>query len=201
MQERVGGVMKRLKYLMTLALILVLGIMIYYYYVNKDTETDNNKDDVEVSEVDKLLAKDLDDNYPKTAREVVSYFVSIQECYYNEEYTDDKLVQLSYQAMKLFDNELIENNEFDEYYENLGLEIDEYKSSEKTITKTILDKASDIIYSEIDGVRYASMNCIYYLKTEDETTKVTEKYALRCDDEGKWKILGWEIYTPSDYEE
>lgn len=193
--------MKRLKYLMMLALILVLGVMVYYYYVNKDSKTGDSGNQTEISEVDKVLAKDLEGNYPKTAREVVSYFLSIQKCYYNEEYTDDQLVQLSYKAMKLFDDELTENNDFDEYYENLGLEIDEYKSSDKTITKVILDKASDVLYSEVEGVRYAEMNCIYYLKTSGETTRVTERYALRCDDEGNWKILGWKIYVPSEYEQ
>lgn len=193
--------MKRLRYLMMLALILVLGVIIYYVYINSDGKNGNNTDGSEISEVDKTLAKDLENNYPLTAREVVSFFTSIQKCYYNEECSDNELVQLSYKAMELFDDELVKNNEFDEYYENLALEIDEYKSAERTITKTILDEAADVLYSEIDGVKYAEMNCIYYLKTSGETTKVTETYLLRCDSEGKWKILGWELYKPSEYEE
>lgn len=193
--------MKKLKYLMMLALILVLGVIIYYVYINSNDKDGDTSGGSEISEVAKVLSKDLENNYPLTAREVVSFFTSIQKCYYNEKYNDKELVQLAYKAMELFDDELVENNEFDEYYENLNLEIDEYKSAERTITKTILDKAADVIYSEIDGVRYAKMNCIYYLKTSGETTKVTETYVLRCDSEGRWKILGWELYKPSEYEE
>lgn len=188
--------MKKLKYLMTLALVLVLGLTIYYFVVNK-ADVDDEKDE-KVSNVEKMLSKDLDENYPTSAREVVSYFISIQECYYNEDVNDDKLVQLAYQAMKLFDDELVETNPFDEYYSNLTKEIKEYKEAGKTLYKTILDKSSDIVYSESDGVRYAKINCIYYLKTSSGTDKVTETYALRCDDEGKWKILGWQIYQPDD---
>lgn len=192
--------MKKLKYLMTLALILVLGLTIYYFVVNKSDKDSDNSQDSTVSEVEKMISKDLENNYPKSAREVVSYFVSIQECYYNQNVKEDKLVQLAYQAMKLFDEELVEANPFDKYYAALTKEIEEYKTEGKTLYKTILDKASEIEYSEHDGVKYAKLNCIYYLKNSKGTDKVTETYALRCDDEGNWKILGWQIYKPEDTE-
>ncbi len=192
--------MKKLKYMMGLALLLMLGVLTYYMFVNRDKDDDSNNEQI-VESVDKVLAMDLENNYPKTAREVVLYFTNIQKCYYNEEYSEDELKELSNKAMKLFDDKLVEANEFDEYYENLGLEIDEYETAQRTISKVILDKASDVLYSEIDGVRYAQMNCIYYLKTSGETIKVTETYALRCDADGNWKILGWSLYTPSEYEQ
>lgn len=192
--------MKKLKYLMTLALILVLGLLIYYYVVNKEDTNSDSSENATVSPVEKNIAKDLDNNYPKSAREVVSYFTSIQECYYNEDLSEEKLVKLAYQAMKLFDDELVEANPFETYYDDLTKEIKEYKAQGKTISKIILDKTSDIEYSETDGVKYAKMNCIYYLKTSKETDKVIETYALRCDDAGNWKILGWQLYEPSEYE-
>lgn len=192
--------MKKLKYLMTLALILVLGLTIYYIVVNKSDKDSDNSQDTTVSEVEKMLSKDLENNYPKSAREVVSYFISIQECYYNYDIKEDKLVQLAYQAMKLFDEELVESNPFDEYYTDLTKEIEEYKTEGKTLYKTILDKSSEVEYSEVEGVRYAELNCIYYLKSTKATDKVTETYILRCDDEGNWKILGWQLYSPEDSE-
>ena len=192
--------MKKLKYLMTLALIFVLGVLIYYYYTNRDTGGKEKEKETNFSEVDRVLSKDLEDRYPKTAREVVSYFISIQKCYYNEEYNDNELVQLAYKAMKIFDDELTAKNNFDVYYSNLTNEIKEHKEEGKTIVKVIMDKASDVIYSEIEGVKYAKMNCIYYVKTSSNTTKVTETYALRCNENGEWKILGWEVYNSSEYE-
>lgn len=185
---------------MTLALIFVLGVLIYYYYTNRDTGGKEKEKETNFSEVDRVLSKDLEDRYPKTAREVVSYFISIQKCYYNEEYNDNELVQLAYKAMKIFDDELTAKNNFDVYYSNLTNEIKEHKEEGKTIVKVIMDKASDVIYSEIEGVKYAKMNCIYYVKTSSNTTKVTETYALRCNENGEWKILGWEVYNSSEYE-
>lgn len=187
--------MKKLKYLMTLALILVLGLTVYYFVVNKSNKDSDGSKEATVSAVDKMLSKDLEKNYPKSVREVVSNFISIQECYYNEDMEEDKLVQLAYQAMRLFDDKLVEANPFDKYYAELTKEIEQYKTEGKTLYRTILDKASEVEYSEIEGVKYAKINCIYYLKASKGTDKVTETYALRCDDEGNWKILGWQIYS------
>ena len=163
--------------------------------VNKSNKDSEDSKEATVSAVDKMLSKDLEKNYPKSVREVVSNFISIQECYYNEDMEEDKLVQLAYQAMRLFDDKLVEANPFDKYYAELTKEIEQYKTEGKTLYRTILDKASEVEYSEIDGVKYAKINCIYYLKASKGTDKVTETYALRCDDEGNWKILGWQIYS------
>lgn len=187
--------MKKLKYLMTLALILVLGLTLYYFVVNKSNKNSDDSKEATVSAVEKMLSKDLEKNYPKSVREVLSVFISIQECYYNEDMSEDKLVQLAYQAMRLFDDKLVEANPFDKYYAELTKEIEQYKTEGKTLYRTILDKASEVEYSEIEGVKYAKINCIYYLKASKGTDKVTETYALRCDDEGNWKILGWQIYS------
>ena len=192
--------MKKLKYLMTLALILVLGLTIYYFVVNKSDKNSDDSKDATVSGIEKMLSKDFEKNYPKSVREVVSNFISIQECYYNEDMEEDKLVQLAYQAMRLFDDELVETNPFDKYYAGLTKEIEEYRTEGKALYKTILDKASEVEYSEIDGVRYAKINCIYYLRASKGTDKVTETYALRRDDEGNWKILGWQIYNSGESE-
>ena len=193
--------MKKLKYLMTIALLLMAGVLIYSYVISKDKKVPNTEGETTVSQVSKALEKNVESNYPKTPREVVLYFTDIQKCYYNEEYSDDELVKLAYQAQKLFDEELVMENDFDEYYENLKLEIDEYKSEQKIIAKVIADRASDVIYSEIDGINYAQLNCIYYIKRDGKTNKVVEQYALRCDNNGKWKILGWDYYQPSEYEQ
>ncbi len=185
--------MKKLKYLMTLALILVLGLMAYYFVVNKSGKNSDDSKEATVSAVEKMLSKDLEKNYPKSVREVVSNFISIQECYYNETVDEDKLVKLAYQAMRLFDEKLVEANPFDKYYAELTKEIEQYRAEGKTLYRTILDKASEVVYSEIESVKYAQIDCIYYLKASKGTDKVTETYALRCDDEGNWKILGWQI--------
>lgn len=191
---------KRLKYVMTLALICVLGVLMYYYFTNRDTGGKGKEEETIYSQVDKVLSKDLDEKYPLTAREVVSFFVSIQKCYYNEDYTDEQLMKLAVTSKKLFDDELNKKNKFEDYYSNLTAEIEEFKSEEKKIVNVLMDKASEITYYEEEGIKYAKMNCIYYVKSSKDTTKVKETYILRCSKDDQWKILGWGVYTPSEYE-
>ncbi len=192
---------KRMRWLVTVTLVMVAAVIAYYFYVNKGGQSDNVGNNNIVGEVDKVLNKDLEERYPYTVREVVQFFVRIQKCYYNEEYTEDELVKLAYKATELFDTELTEENPFDKYYENLKKEINLYKKTGKYIYKVMLDENSEVEYSTVDNQSYASMKCIYYLKDEKGTSKVEEIYVLRKDENDRWKILGWKEYEGSEWEQ
>lgn len=187
---------KSIKFTITIALLCVLGVLLYYHFSNlpKEENPADEEDSVSIGEVEKLIAKDLDANYPMTAREVVNLFTRIQKCYYSSACTSEELVKLAYMANSLFDDELIANNPFDEYYSELVEDIEQYKTEEKTISRVIVGKSSDVVYSTVEGQKYASINCIYYLKSKDGTEKTVETYVLRKDNEDKWKILGWKLY-------
>ena len=82
--------MKHIKKLVTITLIIVLCVLIYYRYANKDSSRDINKvENDSLSEVERVLTKNLDEYYPKTPLEVVKFFTRIQKCYYNEDNTDE----------------------------------------------------------------------------------------------------------------
>ncbi len=191
---------KKLRFLITIALLLVLAVLLYYHFSNKSASNNNSGSDdtTTVSEVNKILSKNLETNYPLTPREVVNLFTRIQKCYYNVDCSPDDLVALAFMATKLFDTELSESNPFDEYYSELKDDISDYKDKGQTISRVIVDKSGDVIYSTINEVKYASLNCIYYIKDNSTTQKTVETYVLRKDDEGNWKILGWKLYEESE---
>ena len=191
----------RIRYLVTITLLCVVGVMLFYHFTNNndDKEKETGGDDgTVVSEVDRLLSKDLENNYPSTVREVINLFTRIQKCYYNEKCSSEELVALSYMATALFDEELLKQNPYDEYFADLQEEIKQYAKENRVISRVIVDKSSDVEYSDIEGVKYASIKCIYYLKTDSTTQKTVEEYALRKDEEGRWKILGWKLYEESE---
>ena len=193
---------KRMRWLVVVTLLLAIGVIGYYFYINSDNGSNSSNNEDMVGEVDKVLNKDLEARYPYTVREVVQFFVRIQKCYYNEEYTEEELVKLAYKAMELFDTELVEENPFDEYYEDLKTEISLYKKTGKYIYKVMLEENSDVSYPPpIEGQKYASINCVYYLKDENGTSKVKETYILRKDENDRWKILGWKEYEGSEWEQ
>lgn len=192
---------RRMRWLITLTLLAVVVVVWYYIDSNKASENGDSKSSLVVSEVDKLVNKDLEKSYPYTAREVVQTFIRIQKCYYNEKMSDDEFVKLAFMATELFDEELKNANPFDEYYEELKTEVAQYKDEKKIINRTILDKTNEVVYSTVDEQKYASMNCIYYLKSKSGTSKVVETYILRKDEDDRWKILGWKEYEESEWEQ
>ena len=190
----------RLKFLIVISVLCILAVVLYYHFSNSmaASEKEDSTDNTEVREIDKLLTKDLESGYPITVREVVNLYTRIQMCYYNEDLTSEELVKLAYMATAIFDDELVSNNSFDEYYSELLNEIDQYMEEGRTISRIIIDKSSDVIYSTVEGEKYASINCIYYVKTDKGTEKTTETYVLRKDSNDRWKILGWKLYEEDD---
>ncbi|MDE6209960.1 MAG: hypothetical protein K2M73_09850 [Lachnospiraceae bacterium] len=190
----------RLKFLIVISVLCILAVVLYYHFSNSmaASKKEDGTDNTEVREIDKLLTKDLESGYPITVREVVNLYTRIQMCYYNEDLTSEELVKLAYMATAIFDDELVSNNSFDEYYSELLTEIDQYMEEGRTISRIIIDKSSDVIYSTVEGEKYASINCIYYLKTDKGTEKTTETYVLRKDSNDRWKILGWKLYEEDD---
>lgn len=194
--------MKNLKKLIMITLIIVLCVVAYYYYVNKDNSVTENPDAVEeLSEVEKILTKDLEESYPNTPLQVVKFFTRIQKCYYNEDNTDAVVKQLADMSRLLFDEELLAKNPVEDYYTKLKSEIAEYKKDKRTIENILYDKSSDILYGEVNGQQTAELKCTYYIQTGKHLSSTTEVYVLRKDDEGRWKIYGWQLETPTEWEE
>ena len=192
--------MKRnIRWIMTITLLLIVAVLLYYRSVNKEEK--QQEEATVVQDVDKLLSKDLDESYPITVCQVVQLFTRIQRCYYNEDCTNEEIAWLAGMAMQLFDDELVANNPTDEYLADLEEEINLYRKSNKTISRVLVGKSSDVTYSTVEGVKYASVECIYYVKDDDSTEKTVTTYILRKDENDKWKILGWQEFVPSEWEE
>ncbi len=192
--------MKRnIRWIMTITLLLIVVVLMYYRSVNKEEKQEEEATVIE--DTDKLLSKNLDESYPVTVCQVVQLFTRIQKCYYNEDASDEEITKLAEMALKIFDDELVANNPKDEYMKDLEDEINYFRKNKKTISRVLVGKSSDVRYSTIDDVKYASVECIYYVKGENGTEKSTATYILRKDEGGKWKILGWQEFVPSEWEE
>ncbi|MBE5927494.1 MAG: hypothetical protein E7270_11115 [Lachnospiraceae bacterium] len=187
----------KLKAFYVILILVVLGVA-YYLYLDsrpkKEVEIEEN------AEVVRLINKNIDEKYPETPREIVRLYNRIMICYYNEEYTNNQLISLTKQARKLYDEELLEKNPYDEYFERLNEEIEEYKKSNRIISSCLLEGNRDVEYYTLDKRKYSEVNCVYYLKGDEGTTKVSEEYVLRKDDDGKWKILYWKLADKEDEE-
>ena len=70
--------MKKYIFIIIAGVLLICGA---FFFFTKD----NGQKETELTEVQTIITKDLDANYPKTPREVVKLYNRIVKCYYSEE--------------------------------------------------------------------------------------------------------------------
>lgn len=178
--------------LMTIAVMLLIAVLVVYAFiqVKKRNEKEQN---VEKTEVEKILDRDMEENYPANAREVVKFYNRIMKCFYNEELSEEQLSGLAGQIRYLFDVELLKLNPKETYLENLKADIASYKEAKRTIISITVQDYSDIRFETKGEDNTASLLCYYLMKENMENRKSYIRYYLREDEEGKWRILFWEL--------
>lgn len=181
--------------------ILAAVVIAGFFLLTKRQESRGEEGAAAKKEVDKIIAKDLENNYPGTPREVLKLYSRITKCLYGEKINDEQLKKMASQIRMLFDSELLESNPEDEYIEDLKAEIKEYNVQKKVIVSYIVQKNSSVKKSTVEGKEYAEIVTSYMLRDKTGFSKSYEEFMLRQDDMGHWKILGWRLLEPEDVDE
>ena len=171
-----------------LAVFIIGGFFLVRSIGLKNLELKKSK-----TEVEKLMELNLDDNYPGNAREVLKVFNRILKCCYNEELTDEQIKKLAEQNQKLFDEQLLEKNPLDQYVEKLKKDIKDYKDKKTTIANIAIQDLAEAEREERGGYKFCNLLVSYIVKDTKGLKTTNEKYYLREDDKGRWKILFWEL--------
>jgi len=171
-----------------LAIFIIGGFFLVRSIGLKNLELKKSK-----TEVEKLMELNLDDNYPGNAREVLKIYNRILKCCYNEELTDEQIKKLAEQNQKLFDEHLLEKNPLDQYVEKLKKDIEDYKSKKTTIANIAIQDLAEAEREERGGYKFCNLLVSYIVKDTKGLKTTNEKYYLREDDKGRWKILFWEL--------
>ena len=176
-----------------IGLVLIALVVGYYFYLSNRKPKEAAEDtETTVSAVQKLLLKNIDDDYPPTPREVLKLYSDITVCFYSADYTDEELTQLALQIEKLYDEELIANNTPDQYQKNLRWDIKTMKDKNLRVTSYSVASATDVDYFDAGGRSWARLSCNYTIRSGKEAGLAREIFLLRKDDMGHWKIYGWE---------
>jgi hypothetical protein len=181
--------------------IFLIVIVISYYFIRTSTKplfkmgTDND------TEYEKLLAKDIKNNYPFSPREVIKLYSRITKCLYNQDLKDEEIDKLSEVLLVLLDDELLINNPKDTFLIDLKSEITTYRKASRTIINYTVQSNADINYWEKNEQSLSSVVSSISLKEGSDYTKVYQKYILRNENDGQWKILGWEPTKEIDLNE
>ena len=181
--------MKNIKVLI-IGIVCVALVIGYYMYLSSRNNDDQTSGEDKRKEVVKIIEDtDLKEDYPKTPRSVVKLYTRILTSYHNEGYTEKQLLKLGDLQRGLLDDELLSNNERDVFFNNLRAEIKLYEDRERTITSSTVSSTSDVIYKVVDKRECAYVTSSYFIKEKSSYEKTLQRYVLRKDEDGKWKIL------------
>lgn len=169
--------------------VILIGVVVGGYYYLANQRRASVEDAVELTEVQQVITKNLDTNYPATPREVVKFYNRIISCFYNESFTEDELQDLGDQARELFDEELLENNPRDEYFAALKADIENYHDASRTVVSTNVCDSNDVKFQTVDGDECAYVTASYFINEDKEYSRTYQMYVLRKDEDGNWKIL------------
>lgn len=174
-------------------MVIIAGmlVMFYFYLSNRTTPFATSKK--KMTEVEKMINMDFDNNYPATPREVVKVYSGMVKVIHSE-IKDDQVKALALKMRGFFDEELLNNNPEDEYLQNLYSEVASAKKSGKKITNVLIVNKSKEKEKIIKG-RECAIVYVAYTISKNSKHSETWKYLLRKNDKKQWKILGWE-YVP-----
>ena len=176
------------------AVILVAVVAGFAFSLNRRAKATAEAEEARVTAVQSVLMRDLERSYPPTAKEVVKYFAEITQCFYNEEYTDEELTQMAEKIQGIYDDELIANKSQEDYLNDLRSEIASMKESNYTISGYVLSASVDVEEFVENGYSCARLYCTFNVKQGTlGTTRSMEEFVLRKDEDGHWKIYGWQL--------
>lgn len=183
--------------IITLLVMAVIAVAVFFGYYQMTSKAPEEETSVAKTEVDKLLQKDMENNYPGTPREVLKFHGRITQCIYNEDLKKNQLEGLLEQARKLYDEELLAANPWDVHLNNLMTDIEDYDKNERTIMSYTVQNSSQIKTQKVDGEEYAIAYIMFITSDKNAAyTKSCEKFLLRKGTSGDWKIVGWELADP-----
>lgn len=181
---------------MIVFLILICMIVGYYCYLSNRSRSFGAEEE-EATPVQEVLLRDLSRNYPASPKEVIKYYSELTQCFYNEEYSDEELEQLADRAMELYDEELAAFQPKTSYLRLLKDEIASYKEDDIEVSSYKTSPSTDVTYFTKNGRECASLFCTYTMRQGTSLQYLEEIFILRRDEEGHWKIYGWEIADPN----
>lgn len=174
-------------------IIAVLIVAFYFYLSNKSSSGEETSSPKKVTAMEEVQNKDFVNEYPGTPRSVIKWYNKIVKLYYDDETTDEELIDLADKARLLWDKELADMNPRDSYLQSLKNDVQNYKTHERKISSTGVCDSDEVKYYTVDGDNMASVIANYFVTEGSGYSKVYQKYALREDEDGHWKIIAFDL--------
>ncbi len=191
-----GNAAKRITSIIVTILIIAIIASLFYLDFSQNKMKMKEASNKVLTEAEKLLARDMNTNYPETPRELAKYYSNITKLLFSG-LEDDEVEALAKRALELYDDEFLNNTPEQMYLKDLYSEIAAWNKAERKITNYLLVNEDKAERWEKDGREYANIYVSYYTMGESKGSQ-TRNYMMRKSEEGKWKILGWKYVLEED---
>lgn len=189
-EKKSGSVLKKV----LIGLIMVALIAGFYFAISsRDNGGSGAEEETRLKSGEDLLKKSLEQDYPLTPTAVVSYYSDLLLAYYNDDCSDSMREDLMNQSRLLYDDELLENNSEKDQLRALQADVADYEKNKRQIINYTVCDTGDVKYGKLDGAEVALAAVSYRVREKKDLGDVEEEFFLRKDEEGHWKILGWQL--------
>ncbi|TCT13772.1 hypothetical protein EDC18_1086 [Natranaerovirga pectinivora] len=175
-----------------IAFLMMIGVIAFFYFYTDGLSERN----VARTEVDRILEHDIDNNYPATPRDVMALYNQMVRYLYSGRIKTEEIEVVLMEQRKLMDDQLLDTNPFDIQLLRLKNEIEYNKQTNKKIIEAQIKDVTPNNYFGTDN-NMCRVKVIYYLAEQGRPNiNVYQEYILIKDEEGLWKILGWQEVEP-----
>jgi len=173
-------------------IILVVLVVSYYYHLSNSTSSDKKGEEIKISAAADIMMKNYSASYPPTPKEVVKEYLQISKVLHNEELTDEEITAVGLKIQELYDDEFIANKSQDDYLRDLKSEIAAFRNNNYVITNYYTSASTEVVYGVVDGYEFAKLYASYSIRVGGKSQILQEIFLLRKDNNGRWKIYGWQ---------
>jgi hypothetical protein len=172
-----------------ICLVAVAAIGGYYQVMKRQKMQSEVK--APTTELEKLIAKDLDIGYPETPTEVMKLWGRLNQCIYNSKVSDDEFKSLALQLRKMYSTDLLDQNPEERHIQRLSEEVEKFKEDKKKIVSYSAETGSAIQYKTINGRECAYIKISYFMNTGGRAYAKTFQDFILVKQNERWKILGF----------
>lgn len=202
MGKKKGSSKNKIIVFVFLMILVVVGALItYYQYMKKQQKLTSEQRPT--TEVEKLIAKDIENGYPETPTEVMKLWGRINQCMYNNSLNEEQIEALAKQLRLMYSTELLKQNEENEHITKLKKEVEQFTDNKNKIVNYTADTDTNVRYKTVNNQEcaYIRLSC-FITQATGGYVKSYQDFILGKED-GKWKVIGFQEskQEPSSKEE
>lgn len=172
--------------LVALGAVVILGV---YLLLNKDKKS-GVEETYELTAVDNITTTNLDKDYPADARKVVDLYARTMKVLYKEKYSDEQQTKMLDVLAGIMDDELLAAQS--NFYKSMRDEVKGKKDEDYSIPNYVVQNKEPEVVT-VDGKKMCTVKCLFSLRHGTVSSATYYEFVMRQDDQGKWKILGWNV--------